>query len=36
MYYKAKRDQVEGSKTCLGVRLEIQNLNSLIDFSDPR
>jgi hypothetical protein len=29
-------DQAKGSRTCLGVRIEIQDSNRSIDFYDPR
>jgi hypothetical protein len=36
MYYRAKGDQTKGSRTCLGVRPEIQDPNRSIKFLDPR
>jgi hypothetical protein len=36
MYYRAERDQTQGSITCLGLRSEIQDLNRPIDFPDSR
>jgi hypothetical protein len=36
MYYRAKQDQTEGGRTCMGVRSKIQDLNRSIVFSDPR
>jgi hypothetical protein len=36
MYYINEGDQEEGGRICLGIRLEIQNLNRPIDFLDPR
>jgi hypothetical protein len=36
MYHKDKRDQEEGGQICVGIRSEIQNLDRLIDFSNPR
>ena len=35
MYHKAKRDQVEGDQTFVGIRSEIENLDMLINFSYP-
>jgi hypothetical protein len=36
MYHRAERDQEEGNRTRLGIRSKIQDLNRLIDVSDPR
>jgi hypothetical protein len=36
MYYRAEGDKEEGSRTRLGVRPKIQDLNRTINFLDPR
>jgi hypothetical protein len=36
MYYRAERDQAEGSRTRLGIRSKIQDLNRPTEFSNPR